>query len=102
MAEYGSVAAGQHGGVAPPVIGESGVAHRVNPAVNPSQSVCLVGPRDMPLGESECAKLAERDHAMLRLGQIGQLFVRTHFSPHTGDKCVRVQTLPPGNICSPG
>jgi len=43
MAEHGSVAAGKYGGMTPPVIGESGVANRIDASVEAAQSACLEG-----------------------------------------------------------
>ena len=100
MTEHGPVATSEDGGPALSVIGQSSVANGVHATVDPPQAICLVGTENMTLREPESAKLAERNDAVLGLRQLNQRTMRTHFSPHTGDKCVRRQTLPPGNICS--
>jgi hypothetical protein len=49
MTEHCSIAAGEHGGVASPVVAEARVSHCVDPTVDASQTAGLEGARDMAL-----------------------------------------------------
>jgi hypothetical protein len=51
---------------------------------------------------AQVLELAVRNDAMLCSGQSRQLSMRSHFFPHTGNKCDRNEILPPGNVCSLG
>ena len=100
MAEHGFIAAGEDGGVASSIIGEARVSDRVDPTVDPPQPTCLEGARNVALRKPELTQLPERHDSVLSFRQLGQGAMRTHFSPHTGDKGVRCLNSPPGNICS--
>jgi hypothetical protein len=65
---------------------KASVAHRVDAAMDAPKAIRLIGTGDMTLRKSQLTQLAERDDPVLRFGQLRQLSMRTHFSPHTGDK----------------
>jgi hypothetical protein len=100
MAQHGTVSAGENRGEAPPMAGDASVAHRVNTSMYAPQAIRLEGARDVALRETQLAQLPEGHHSMLGFRQLGQSMMRTHFSPHTGDKCGGEGNSPLGNICS--
>jgi len=79
-----------------PVVADVFVADGVDAAMDTNQAKSLVGARDLSLREAELAQLAKRHNAMLSRCQFGQSPMRSHFSPHIGDKGPEGRISPPG------
>ncbi len=77
MAENGVGPSGENGSQTIALLGEIGVANRVDALMDPVQLASRDGTRDHCLRVAEGAKeLADRDHAMLLRSQLGESAMR--------------------------
>jgi hypothetical protein len=77
-----------------PVLRDSSVPDRVNAAMQTMQSSRAQCPSDRTRRIAQATQLSAGHDAMLCLRQLRNGVVRTHFLPHTGNRCVRVGFLP--------
>lgn len=101
MAERCLPPAGEDGRHAASVVRQIGASDRVDATMHPEQPIGVAGTADGTRRETQPPQLPMRHDPVLTICQLRQGSVRTHFFPHTGDKCVRAKNSPHGNICSP-